>query len=206
MVFARRKAKQAERTGTPADLLVVGLGNPGDKYDGTRHNVGAEAVEVLAENYGERLSPTKQAALVAECRIGELRVVAAFPQTFMNDSGRSVRDLMKRHGLENPESVLVIHDELDLEVGRSKLKRGGGLAGHNGLKSIRQHIHTQDFLRLRIGIGRPPGSQSVSDYVLRRPGKADREILDVEIARAADIAVRVANENFDDIMNDVNRS
>ena len=201
-----RKRKQTERTGTPADLLVVGLGNPGDKYDGTRHNVGAEAVEVLAENYQSSLSPTKQAALVAELRIGELRVVAAFPQTFMNHSGRSVRDLMRRHGIEDPAQVLVIHDELDIEAGRSKLKRGGGLAGHNGLKSIKQHTHTQDFLRLRIGIGRPPGSQTVSDYVLRRPGKADRELLDVEIARAADIAVRVATEDFDSIMNDVNRS
>ena len=192
-----RKRKQSERTGTPADLLVVGLGNPGEKYDGTRHNVGAEAVDVLAGNYHGTLSPTKQAALVAELRVGELRVIAAFPQTFMNESGRSVRDLMRRHGIEDPEQVLIIHDELDLEVGRSKLKRGGGLAGHNGLKSINQHIHTQDFLRLRIGIGRPPGSQSVSDYVLRRPGKADREILDVEIAKAADVAVRVANEDFD---------
>lgn len=204
-MFGRNK-KRTERTGTPADLLVVGLGNPGDKYEGTRHNVGAEAIEVLVENLGSSLSPTKQAALVAELRIGELRVVAAFPQTFMNNSGRSVGELMRRHGIEDPASVLVIHDELDIEVGRSKLKRGGGLAGHNGLKSINQHIHSQDFLRLRIGIGRPPGRQSVSDYVLRRPGKADREIIDVEIARAADIAMRVATDDFDALMNDFNRS
>lgn len=201
-----RKKKREERTGTPADLLVVGLGNPGDKYEGTRHNVGAEAVEVLAENLGGSLSPTKQAALVAELRVGELRVVAAFPQTFMNHSGRSVRELMHRHGIDDPAAVLVIHDELDIEAGRSKLKRGGGLAGHNGLKSINRHIHSQDFLRLRIGIGRPPGQQSVSDYVLRRPGKADREIIDVEIARAADIAARVATDDFDALMNDFNRS
>ena len=201
-----RKKKRTERTGTPADLLVVGLGNPGDKYEGTRHNVGAEAVEVLVEEFSGSLSPTKQAALVAELRIGELRVVAAFPQTFMNHSGRSVGELMHRHGIEQPEAVLVIHDELDIEAGRSKLKRGGGLAGHNGLKSINRHIHSQDFLRLRIGIGRPPGRQSVSDYVLRRPGKADREILDVEIARAADIARRVATEDFDGLMNEFNRS
>ncbi len=201
-----RKPKQTERTGTPADLLVVGLGNPGDKYEGTRHNVGAEAVEVLVANHRGSLSPTKQAALVAELRIGELRVVAAFPQTFMNHSGRSVRDLMRRHGIEDPEAVLVIHDELDIEAGRSKLKRGGGLAGHNGLKSITRHIHTQDFLRLRIGIGRPPGRQSVSDHVLRRPGKADRELLDIEIEKAADIAALVATDDFDDLMNNVNRS
>ena len=99
-MFGRKsKAKGHERAGASADLLVVGLGNPGDKYDGTRHNVGAEAVELMAAERSERLSPTKEAALVAELRIDELRVVVAFPQTFMNDSGRSVRQLAKRHGL-----------------------------------------------------------------------------------------------------------
>ena len=87
---------------------MVGLGNPGDKYEGTRHNVGAEAVEVLVEEFNGSLSPTKQAALAAELRIGELRVVAAFPQTFMNHSGRSVREVMHRHGIEQPEAVLVL--------------------------------------------------------------------------------------------------
>ena len=201
-----RKKKRTERTGTPADLLVVGLGNPGDKYDGTRHNVGAEAVEVLAEEHGSTLIATKEAALVSELRVGDLRVVAAFPQTFMNDSGRSVSQLVKRHGIDDWSQLLIIHDELDLEPGVSKLKRGGGLAGHNGLKSITQHLKTQDYLRLRIGVGRPNGRQSVSDHVLRRPGKADRELLDVEIARAAAMALRVASEDFDSLMNEFNRS
>ncbi len=197
------RRKTNDRTGTPADLLVVGLGNPGDKYDGTRHNVGAEVVEVLAGRYSEKLKATKQAALVAECRVGTQLIVVAFPQTFMNDSGRSVRDLVKRYGVD-PASIVVAHDELDLEAGTSKLKVGGGLAGHNGLKSIKQHVHTQDFLRLRIGIGRPPGSQSVSDFVLRRPGKADRVDIDIEIERCADVAVRLLTEAPDAIMNDFN--
>jgi PTH1 family peptidyl-tRNA hydrolase len=198
------RGKNTERSGTPADLLVVGLGNPGEKYDGTRHNVGAEVVELLAERHGARLKATKQAALVSELRIGDQMLVAAFPQTFMNDSGRSVRDLVKRHGIEDVEHILVVHDELDLEVGAAKLKRGGGLAGHNGLKSLKQHLHTADFLRLRIGIGRPPGRQSVSDYVLRRPGKADRLEFDIEIERCADVAQRLLAEDFDDVMNDFN--
>ncbi len=201
-MFGRKKS--AERSGTPADLLVVGLGNPGDKYDGTRHNVGAEVIEVLAARHGEKLKPGRQAALTAEIRFGEFRMAIAFPQTFMNHSGRSVRDLASRYGIEDPAEMLIIHDELDLEVGRSKLKIGGGLAGHNGLKSIKRHTQTQDFVRLRIGIGRPPGSQSVSDYVLRRPGKAERIDLDIEIEKAADVAERLLREHAESVMNDVN--
>ncbi len=201
-MFGRKKT---ERTGTPADLLVVGLGNPGADYEGTRHNVGADVVELLAERNHDRLKPTKQAATVAELRIADARVVVAFPQTFMNDSGRSVRDLVKRHGIESTDAIVVVHDELDLDVGRVKLKAGGGLAGHNGLKSINQHLHTQDFLRIRIGIGRPPGRQSVSDYVLRRPGKADRVELDIAVERAADAVEQMLRVGFDATMNDVNR-
>jgi PTH1 family peptidyl-tRNA hydrolase len=201
-VFGRKKS---ERTGTPADLLVVGLGNPGADYDGTRHNVGADVVELLAERNHDRLKPTKQAATAAELRIGDARVVVAFPQTFMNESGRSVRDLVKRHGIESHDAIVVVHDELDLDVGRVKLKAGGGLAGHNGLKSIKQHLHTQDFLRIRIGIGRPPGRQSVSDYVLRRPGKSDRVELDIAVETAADAVERIVAAGFDATMNDVNR-
>lgn len=201
-MFGRKKT---ERTGTPADLLVVGLGNPGADYEGTRHNVGADVVELLAERNHDRLKPTKQAATVAELRIADARVVVAFPQTFMNDSGRSVRDLVKRHGIESTDAIVVVHDELDLDVGRVKLKAGGGLAGHNGLKSINQHLHSQDFLRIRIGIGRPPGRQSVSDYVLRRPGKADRVELDIAVERAADAVEQILRVGFDATMNDVNR-
>ena len=204
-MFGRSKKRNEERTGTPADLLVVGLGNPGADYEGTRHNVGAEVVEVLAERHGDRLSPTKQAALVAELRIGEHRVVVAFPQTFMNESGRSVRDLARRHHIEDVADVVVVHDEIDLDVGRTKLKVGGGLAGHNGLKSIRQHLHSSDFLRIRIGVGRPPGRQSGADYVLRRPGKADRTELDVQIERAADAIERLLVDDVDAVMNELNR-
>ena len=137
-MFGRRKKE--ERSGTPADLLVVGLGNPGEKYDGTRHNVGADVVALLASRHSEKLKPGRQAALTAEIRFGEMRMAIAFPQTFMNHSGRSVRDLASRYGIEDPSRMLVIHDELDLEPGTSKVKIGGGLAGHNGLKSIKRPV------------------------------------------------------------------
>ena len=201
-MFGRKKSSEHSRT--PADLLVVGLGNPGDKYDGTRHNVGADVVDVLAGRHGEKLKPSRQAALSAELRFGEFRMAIAFPQTFMNHSGRSVRDLMTRYGIDDPSEMVVVHDELDLDVGTSKLKVGGGLAGHNGLKSIKRHTHTQEFVRVRIGIGRPPGSQSVSDYVLRRPGKADRVELDIEVEKAADIVERLLREHAVELMNEFN--
>lgn len=200
-----RKSKAGERTGTPADLLVVGLGNPGEKYAGTRHNVGAEVVEVLAERHSTKLKPGKQAALVAELRMGDKLVAVAFPQTFMNDSGRSVRDLTRRYGIDEPNRLLVVYDELDLDVGRLKLKVGGGLAGHNGLKSLEQHLHNTDFVRLRIGIGRPPGRQAVIDHVLRRPGKADRVELDIQIEHAADAVERIVADGVEATMNDLNR-
>ena len=200
-----RKSKAGERTGTPADLLVVGLGNPGEKYAGTRHNVGAEVVEALAARHATKLRPGKQASLVAELRMGDKLVAVAFPQTFMNDSGRSVRDLMRRYGIDDPNRLVVVHDELDLDVGRLKLKAGGGLAGHNGLKSLEQHLHNTDFVRLRIGIGRPPGRQAVIDHVLRRPAKADRVELDIQIEHAADAIERIVADGVEATMNDLNR-
>lgn len=182
----------------------MGLGNPGDRYDGTRHNVGAEVIEVLSERLGASLRASKQAALTAEVTLGSHRIALAFPQTFMNESGRSVRDLLKRYHIEDPRKLVVVHDELDLDVGRLKLKDGGGLAGHNGLKSIHAHTKTKDFLRLRIGIGRPPGRQSVSDFVLRRPGKSERVELDITIERAADAITTILENDIAAAMNTIN--
>jgi peptidyl-tRNA hydrolase, PTH1 family len=193
-----------DRTGTPADLLVIGLGNPGAEYVGTRHNIGAEVVELLATRSRTNLKAGKERALVAEIRIGEHRVAIAFPQTFMNLSGESVRPLVKRHGITDLTKLVVIHDELDLPSGRLKLKFGGGTGGHNGLKSIQQHLGTPDFVRLRIGIDRPPGRQDPADYVLRRPGKAERETLSVTAQEAADVIESLLADGFDRTMNRVN--
>jgi PTH1 family peptidyl-tRNA hydrolase len=204
MVDPRRSASPAARRGTPADLLVVGLGNPGTEYAHTRHNVGAETVELLAARHGGRLRVTKEQALVAEVRIARARVVLAFPQTYMNDSGRSVGLLLRRHGIEDLAGLVVIHDELDLPPGRVKLKHGGGLAGHNGLKSIKAHLHSDAFRRVRIGVGKPPGRQSGADYVLRRRGKADQAELDVAIVEAADAVESILVDGFDAAMNRVN--
>ena len=199
-----RSEPNSQRRGTPSDLLVVGLGNPGADYAHTRHNVGADVVEVLASRHGGRLRSGKELALSGEVRIGEARVALAFPQTFMNDSGRSVQLLVRRHGIDGLHHLVVIHDELDLPVGRLKLKVAGGLAGHNGLKSIKSHLHSDDFVRVRIGVGKPPGRQSGADYVLRRPGKAEQAELDVVIAEAADAVEAILADGLDAAMNRYN--
>ncbi len=183
-----RRAKAPERRGTPYDLLVVGLGNPGRQYQGSRHNVGVEVVEELARRAGERLKPSKDAeALVAETRIDGHRVALAFPTTYMNESGRAVGPLTRRFGIDDPSKLVVVHDELDLPPGRLKVKVGGGLAGHNGLRSIRDHLHTTDFVRIRIGVGKPPGGAARGvDHVLSPPSRADRELISVCVQEGAD--------------------
>lgn len=180
------RSSSKERRGTPADLLVVGLGNPGVEYAGTRHNVGAETVALLADRHGGRLRLGKERAMVDEVRVGPHRVALAFPQTFYNESGLAAAALARRHGIEDPERLVVVHDELDLPVGTIRVKVGGGLAGNNGLKSVKAHLGTTDFVRVRIGVGKPPGRQQGADHVLRRPGKAERVELDVAVADAAD--------------------
>jgi peptidyl-tRNA hydrolase, PTH1 family len=202
-LFGRRGAA-AERRGTPADLLVVGLGNPGTDYAGTRHNVGAEVVERLAARHGGSLRRSKERALSDEVRIDGQRVALAFPQTYMNLSGESVALLVRRHGITDPERIVIVHDELDLPLGRIKLKRGGGLAGHNGLRSIVSHLHTDAFLRVRIGIGKPPGKQHGADHVLRRPPKAVRSELDVVVEEASDAVEAILGGGFDLAMNHYN--
>jgi PTH1 family peptidyl-tRNA hydrolase len=184
--FGRRNGRDEPRRGTPAALLVVGLGNPGAEYENSRHNVGFEVVDLLAGRYGGRLRKGKERALVDEVRIGGSRVALAQPQTFMNLSGEAVAPLVRRFGIDDPTRLVVVHDELDLPLGRLKVKEGGGLAGHNGLRSIKAHLHTDAFTRIRLGVGKPPSKEHGADHVLRRVGKAERKVLDEIVALAAD--------------------
>lgn len=175
------------------DALVVGLGNPGKEYARTRHNVGAEAVALLAERAGAKFRAGRDRALVTDARIAGKRVVLAFPTTYMNESGQAVGALLRRHKLlsrttplAEPGQLIVIHDELDLPPGTLRVKVGGGLAGNNGLRSIVQHVKTHDFVRVRIGIGKPPSKERGADHVLSRLPKTERELLDIATVRAAD--------------------
>jgi len=199
----RRRGRPPARTGTPADLLVVGLGNPGAEYARTRHNVGAEVVELLATRHGGRLRRGKERARSDEVRIDGARVALAVPEQWMNDSGDAVRRLVRRYGVP-PERLVVVHDELDLPVATLRVKAGGGLAGHNGLRSIQRHLHTDAFNRVRIGVGKPTSKERGADHVLSGFSKRDRAEIDVTIEHAADAVELIAAEGVDAAMNRYN--
>jgi PTH1 family peptidyl-tRNA hydrolase len=191
------------RRGAAADLLVVGLGNPGDEYRGSRHNVGADVVELLAERHGARLRKRKERALVDEVTIDGRRVALAVPLTYVNDSGLAVGALVRRFGV-SPEQLVIVHDELDLPVAELKVKSGGGLAGHKGLRSIVAHLHSQDFQRVRIGVGKPESKERGADHVLNRFGKRDRTEVDVTVEQAADAVEAIARDGVEAAMNRFN--
>lgn len=191
------RSDRPARRGTPSDVLVVGLGNPGKEFDGTRHNLGVEVIEELARRHGATLKRGKERALTGEVAIGGRRVALAFPQTYMNLSGESVGLLVRRYGIERPEQLVVVHDELDLPPGRLKVKEGGGLAGHNGLRSLKQHLKSDAFLRVRIGVGKPPGGKEHgADHVLRKPSKAERTEMDVTVQEAADAVELIVTDGI----------
>jgi PTH1 family peptidyl-tRNA hydrolase len=177
------------------DLLVVGLGNPGREYAGHRHNVGWMVVEELARRHGASWKG-KFSGRLAELRVDGHRVALLKPETFMNESGRSVAEAARFYKLE-PEAILVVHDEGDLDLGRLQARKGGGLAGHNGLRSVAQYLKTPEFLRLRIGVGRPGRGdrRPLADYVLSDFEPHD----DAEsiVARAADAVETLDAEGLD---------
>jgi peptidyl-tRNA hydrolase, PTH1 family len=165
--------------------LVVGLGNPGPAYAGTRHNVGAMVLDVLADRVRGRFKSHRARADVVETRFGDQRVVLAKPRSYMNESGGPVvalRDFFKLP----VEHIVAVHDELDLDYGMLRLKLGGGDNGHNGLKSLRRSLGSGEFHRIRVGIGRPPGRQDPADWVLRDFSAAERKELGLHVERAAD--------------------
>lgn len=198
-----RRGEREPRTGTPADLLVVGLGNPGDEYTRTRHNVGAEVVELLARRHGGRLRKSKERALVDEVKVDGRRLALAIPLTYMNESGQAVRPLARRFGVE-PEQIVVVHDELDLPVATLRVKAGGGLAGHNGLRSIKAHLHSDAFLRVRIGVSKPSSKDQGADHVLNKFTKRERAEVDVAIEQAADAVETILRDGVDVAMNRYN--
>ncbi len=167
--------------------------------------MGADVVAELAREHGLTLKKGKEDALVAEGNIAGLgRLAVAFPQTFMNDSGRSVVKLCKRYGADDASRLLIVHDELDLDPGVVRLKFGGGLAGHNGLKSLRDHLHSTDFWRLRIGVGRPPSKERGADWVLSKLSTKSRMPLDIAVKEAADAVASILVRGFERTQETVN--
>jgi len=184
------------------DLLVAGLGNPGREYEQTRHNVGWLVADELARRHGGSFR-SKFSGRVAEVRLGDLRLALLKPETYMNESGRSVGAAARFYKVP-PEQTLLVHDDVDLEEGRLQARLGGGLAGHNGLRSIAQHLGTNDFLRLRIGVGRPARGdpRPVADYVLA-PFEPTFDV-DALVARAADAVEQLATEGLEATQRAVN--
>ena len=166
--------------------IVLGLGNPDDEYGNTRHNAGAMVVTRLAERAGTRLKrSSRNRAQVAEIRDGGARVVLARPSSYVNESGGPA-SLLARWYKTPVERIIVVHDEIDLAFGKLQVRRDGGTAGHNGLKDVAKALGSPDFLRVRVGVGRPPGRKDAADYVLEPIGKRDAEDFSVLIERAAD--------------------
>jgi PTH1 family peptidyl-tRNA hydrolase len=185
----------------PGPALVVGLGNPGPDYAETRHNIGFRVVELLAARAGGgRFAKHRTGADVLEGRLTGRRVVLAKPRTYMNVSGGPVAGLMRYYSIP-VEDLVVVHDDLDLGFGIVRLKRGGGEGGHNGLRSISTSLGTRDYLRVRFGIGRPPGRQDPADFVLKRFSGAEKKELEFAVDLAADAAEALLADGLEPAQN-----
>jgi PTH1 family peptidyl-tRNA hydrolase len=196
MSLFRRRSEDGER------WIVAGLGNPGERYAGTRHNAGALVVEQVAERAGATFKRHKSGCLVAETDIAGHRVVLARPISYMNESGRPLRDLAAFYKIPL-DHIVVVHDELDIPFGEVRMKMGGGTAGHNGLGSIVDHLKSRDFARVRVGISRPSGA-GATDHVLDRFSSSERKQWPEILARAADAVERFFEVGVERAMNEVN--
>ncbi len=190
-----RLLRRGRETASSLDLLVAGLGNPGREYEQTRHNVGWLVADELARRHGGSFR-AKFSGRIADVRLDGRRLALLKPETYMNESGRALQAAARFYKLP-AESLVVVHDDVDLETARLQVRRGGGLAGHNGLRSIAQSLGTPDFLRVRIGVGRPERGdpRPVADYVLS-PFEPETDV-ETLVARAADAVERLAREGLD---------
>lgn len=177
------------------EFLIVGLGNPGKEYVHTRHNVGFEVINILCGRLGLTLSKETPSSLGATASIAGHKVLLAQPTTFMNDSGIAVGEIVRRYKLD-VDHVIVVHDELDLELGDVRLKVGGGLAGHNGLRSMKQHLKSDAFIRVRIGIDKPSHKTQGASHVLKPMSKKEQELVGIACERAADAIEMIVSESL----------
>jgi peptidyl-tRNA hydrolase, PTH1 family len=204
---ALRRSRDSERSGSASTLVILGLANPGSEYEGSRHNVGGDAVRLVVERRGARLKlESRQRAMSATIATPRGLVTFAIPTTYMNESGAALKPLLRRTSLEDLTRLVVAHDELDLDPGRLQLKIGGGLAGHNGLRSLATVLGTNDFARLRIGIGKPTSKEQGADWVLQRPTGARKTALAALVEEAADALELVLDYEFEDAQQRVNQS
>jgi len=181
-------------------FLIVGLGNPGKKYDRTRHNAGFMAVDEVGRRLGVVLDQGKNQAVIAKGRIDEHDAILIKPRTYMNDSGRAVSDMLRDSYL-TPDTLIVVHDDLDLPLGTVRIKSGGGHGGHNGLRSIADALGTPEFIRVRVGIGRPSPGIDPADFVLSPFLTEERQAAAEAVANAADAVVAIVSEGLTKALN-----
>lgn len=182
---------------TPCEYLIVGLGNPGSQYEATRHNVGFRAVAKLAASVGAKINRAKFQALTCQAAVAGRRVLLMQPQTYMNNSGLAVRQAADFYRIP-PERVLVLFDDIDLDVGRLRIRGKGSAGGHNGIKSIIASLHSQDFPRIKIGVGaKPHPDYDLADWVLSRFTAQEQKLLDPAIDRAAEAVETVLQEGIE---------
>lgn len=181
-------------------FLLVGLGNPGRQYEKTRHNVGFMTMNRLAAHLGENFSKLESKALIAKCTYQEQRLVLAKPQTYMNLSGKAVSSLLRYYKIPL-SNLLVAYDDVDLPLGTLRIRPGGGSAGQKGMQSIVEQLGTEDFSRLRLGIGRPPGRMEAADYVLQEFRRDEAEALDLVLDAATQAILTFVSGGLDKAMN-----
>lgn len=184
-------------------VLVIGLGNPGTRYENTRHNVGFCTIDLLASKYGIKVSKLKHKALLGDGMIEGQRVVLVKPQTFMNLSGESVRELVEWYKVP-VDSVIVIYDDIDLALGKIRIRPGGSSGTHNGMRSVIYQLQDDSFPRIRIGVGRPPEEWNLVDFVLGSFGGEERPVIKESIIKAADAVAAIISSGTDTAMNKFN--
>ena len=186
--------------------LVAGLGNPDDRYARTRHNLGRMVVDELAREEGERFRKVRFLPVEsAEIRVAQTRVILSRSTRYMNESGPSYASLAKKQGIE-PAHLIAVHDEMDIPAGTIRVKQGGGHSGHNGLRSLDQALRTPDYLRVRVGIGRPPGRKDPSDFVLQPVGAREGADLALLVSHSADAVRALIEDGLERTQDRFNRS
>ena len=185
-------------------FLIVGLGNPGRQYEHTRHNAGFDVMDALAEKYNISISESGHKALFGKGMIGGQKVILAKPQTFMNLSGESVAELLHYYKIDPEEELLVIFDDISLAPGNIRIRKKGSAGGHNGIKNIIAHLGTQEFPRIKVGVGAKPPKMDLADYVLSRFGAEEQKLMDEAFGEAAEAAVMMMTAGAERAMNHYN--
>lgn len=184
--------------------IIVGLGNPSKEYKGTRHNIGFETIDYLAERYGIDVSTKKHKAHIGKGAINGHKVILAKPQTFMNLSGESVKEFIQFYKIDEKQEVIIIYDDISLPPGRMRIRKKGSAGGHNGIKNIIAHLGHDEFLRIKVGVGEKPKGWDLADYVLGKFSKAERQDINEVVERISGAVELMLEDNADEAMNQYN--